>query len=1169
MRLRKLKLAGFKSFVDPTTVPLPSQLIGIVGPNGCGKSNTIDAVRWVMGESSAKQLRGDSMADVVFNGSNTRKPVGQASVELIFENTDGKLGGQYANYSEIALKRTVSRDGQSNYYLNGVRCRRRDITDIFLGTGLGPRSYAIIEQGTISRIIEAKPEELRVFLEEAAGISKYKERRRETETRIRHTRDNLDRLNDIRDELEKQINHLQRQAKAAEKYKVLKEEERLLNGQLQALRWKGLNEKAQGVESKIRDKETALEAAIAKQRAVETDIEKQREALAQANETFNKIQSRFYSVGSDIARLEQSIQHTKERKQQQQNDLAQLQRDLNEAQSHLSTDKQRIEQLTQELAQLEPALEQTGVAEQAAVEALTQSEQTMQTWQHEWEKFTHLAAEPARAAEVEAARIQQLEHQKASLSERQQRLSSELEKIRDPEMEKELAHLNSELTQRQQALTDKQTALQATQGEVANTREAVQALNTEYEAQQEQLQTLRGKLTSLQALQQAALGKEQEGIKDWLVSQHLSEAKRLAEIINVESGWESAIECVLGVHLEAVCVDSLDALFNQLKSFDKGQLTILETSVDHEQSPHTKAMSLRDKIIGDAPALPQLDGVYAVSSLNDALALRPRLTRQESVVTRDGLWLGRGWLRVIKQEESHKGILQREQELKKLEANLREMESGFAEVQNNRTAKQEQLKQFEHQRDALQEALQSVNSAFSETNARVSALNSRYEQTQKRIEQLQNELAELKVQAESAESAIAQSKQRQEQAHSQIGGHARKKDELIQQRDELQRDLVEARQKAEASREEAHEVRLRGEKIRTELASLNSAMQRIDTQQAQFLERRDELQSALQDVERPLAQMAEELDKHLKQRVEIEAELNAARDQVQEIDNSHRELGAQRTAAEEGVQAVRGEMEQIKISLQEIKVRSQTIQESVSAAGFDVAALLAGLPDDSLESAWQEEVAAVDRRIQRLGAINLAAIEEFEQQSERKKYLDEQNADLMEALKTLEEAIAKIDQETRARFKETFDKVNSGIKDLFPRLFGGGQAYLEMTSDNILETGITVMARPPGKRNSTIHLLSGGEKALTAVALVFAIFELNPAPFCMLDEVDAPLDDANVVRYCEMLKHMSERIQFIFITHNKITMEIAHHLTGVTMHEPGVSRLVAVDVDEAVKLAAV
>ena len=466
-------------------------------------------------------------------------------------------------------------------------------------------------------------------------------------------------------------------------------------------------------------------------------------------------------------------------------------------------------------------------------------------------------------------------------------------------------------------------------------------------------------------------------------------------------------------------------------------------------------------------------------------------------------------------------------------------------------------------------SLQSVNSAFNETNARVSALSSRYEQTQKRIEQLQNELSELKVQAESAESAIAQSKVRQEQAQNQIGGHAVRKEELIQQRDELQRDLVEARLKAEASRENAHEVRLRGEKIRTELTSLTSAMQRIDSQQSQILERREELQNALKEAEQPLSQMGQELNEMLKKRVEIEGELGKARHHMQEIDSNHRELGEQRTAAEESVQAVRNDMEQVRIQLQEIKTRSQTIAESVSSVGFDVTELLKGLPDDALESAWQEEVEAVERRISRLGPINLAAIEEFEQQSERKKYLDEQNADLMEALKTLEEAIAKIDQETKTRFKETFDKVNSGMKELFPRLFGGGHAYLEMTSDDILDTGITVMARPPGKRNSTIHLLSGGEKALTAVALVFSIFELNPAPFCMLDEVDAPLDDANVNRFCEMLKHMSERIQFVFITHNKITMEIAHHLTGVTMHEPGVSRLVDVDVDEAVKLAAV
>lgn len=1169
MRLRKLKLAGFKSFVDPTTVHFPSDRIGVVGPNGCGKSNVIDAVRWVMGESSAKQLRGDSMADVIFNGSNTRKPVGQASVELVFDNKEGRLGGQWANYNEISVKRTVSRDGQSSYHLNGAKCRRRDITDIFLGTGLGPRSYAIIEQGTISRIIEAKPEDLRVFLEEAAGISKYKERRRETETRIRHTRDNLDRLNDLREELEKQLNHLQRQAKAAEKYKILKEEERILSGQLQALRWQGQNEKAQGIESQIRDKETELEASLAKQRSIEADIEKQREGLAEANELFNKIQSRYYSVGSDIARLEQSIQHSRERKQQQQHDLSQLEKDLNEARSHLDLDQQRITDLEQELEKIEPALEQAESAEQAAVDALHQSEQAMQTWQQQWEKFTDQAAEPARVVEVETARIQQLDMQKAHLSERKQKLAEELEKHRDPELEKELSELNTDLDSKKKTLDEKQTDLQSTQEEITRLRDTLSEINVRYDDEQESLQVLRSKHASQLAVQKAALGKEHEGVKDWLENEGLEQAKRLAEVLDVETGWEAAVECVLGMHLEAVCVDSLDALFNKVKAFSEGRLTLIENAQSFEQTPHNKAPSLGSKIRSGGPSLPQVDGVYAVDTLNEALALRPRLMRSESVVTKDGLWLGIGWLRVIKQEESHKGVLQREQELKQLENKIDDLEKEFNQIQTDRNQSQDKLKQYEQQRDVLQQALQQINSVYNEVNAKVSALNSRYEQSLARIKNIEHDLSELGAQIDSAEQAVSKSKQKIGQAKSLISGHEKQREQLMEQRDALQSALQEARTRAESSRASAQEVRLRAEAIRAELNSIKKALERTDSQQTQLTSRREELHDAVQAAEEPLNRMSVELEEFLEARVKIETELSSSRASVQAIENTHRELDDARIKAEEGVQLVRSKLEETRIGWQEIKVRRQTIQESVESAGFNIETLLKELPQEAKVSSWQETLQSVERKIQRLGAINLAAIDEFEQQSERKVYLDSQNKDLVDALKTLEDAIEKIDLETKMRFQATFEKVNNGFQELFPRLFGGGKAYLEMTSDNILDTGITVMARPPGKRNSTIHLLSGGEKALTAVALVFSIFELNPAPFCMLDEVDAPLDDANVVRYCEMLKHMSERIQFIFITHNKITMEIADHLTGVTMHEPGVSRLVAVDVDDAVKLAAV
>ncbi len=1142
--------------------------MGIVGPNGCGKSNVIDAVRWVMGETSAKQLRGDSMADVIFSGSTTRKPVGQATVELMFDNNEGKLGGQYANYTEISVKRTVTRDGQSHYFLNGTRCRRRDITDIFLGTGLGPRSYAIIEQGTISRIIEAKPEELRVFLEEAAGISKYKERRRETETRIRHTRDNLDRLNDLRDELDKQLAHLQRQAKAAEKYKILKEEERLLQAQLQALRWQVLDQKAKLVESLLRDKETALEAARARQRNIETEIEKHRETHTEANDVLSKVQSRFYAVGSDIVRLEQSTQHARERRAQQQHDLNQLEKDLQAAQHHIDTDKERINQLRHELTGLEPTLATAQADEQAAQAQLHQAEQTMHTWQQEWDVFNQQATEPARAAEVEGARIQQLEQQLLQLKTRHERLSQELQQQEKQDVSSDVNTKQQQLQSLETQLQQHQQTLQQQQQQITTHRTQISSTTQQLDGGRNQLQGLLSRQASLSALQQAALGKQQAGVNQWLISQNLNNAKRLAETLQVDNGWERAVECVLGAHLEAVCVPSLDNIFNQVSSLTKGQLTLVETNAADNAVAAAKATRLRDKINSAISLVPMLDTVYAVDSLAEALTLRGQLARHESVVTRDGIWLGVSWLRIVKEQDVHSGVLQREQELKTLSIQIAQAQEQTTQAQQQLEATRKGLHDLEQARDTEQAKLQQGSRNHAELKSQFGAMQARLEQSKVRITQLQRDVGEAKNQIIQIETQQQQAKARQQQAQELIEGHVVRREILTAQRQQLQAALQQSRQQAQLVREQAQNSRLRAEAIRTELNSIQQALQRIDTQQAQLVQRREELHTALREAEQPMQKMAQELDQLLKVRVELDAQVNAARNKVQEIDQQLRELEEQRVEAEEAVQTVRTEIEEIRIGSQEIKVRSQTLTEQITAAKYVLQELIQGLPAEADEAQWHTSVEEIARKIERLGSINLAAIEEFGQQSERKQYLDAQHKDLTDALQMLEEAIKKIDLETRARFKETYDKVNAGLQDLFPRLFGGGSAYLEMTGTELLETGITVMARPPGKRNSTIHLLSGGEKALTAVALVFAIFELNPAPFCMLDEVDAPLDDANVARFCNLLKHMADRIQFIFITHNKVTMEVASHLTGVTMHEAGVSRLVAVDVDEAVKLAA-
>lgn len=1166
MRLSKLKLAGFKSFVDPTTVEFPSQLSGVVGPNGCGKSNIIDAVRWVMGESSAKHLRGESMADVIFNGSTGRKPVGQASIDLIFDNTEGKLGGEYANFSEIAIKRTVTRDGQSVYHLNGTRCRRRDITDIFLGTGLGPRSYAIIEQGTISRLIEAKPEELRVFLEEAAGISKYKERRRETETRIKHTRENLERLSDLRDELDKQLARLKRQANTAEKYKVLREEERLLKAQLTALRWLLKQDEAEKTESQIREQETALESAIARQRSIESEIESQRESHTEATDKFNEVQSRFYSVGTEIAKIEQSIQHAKERRQQQQQDLSQLEQDWQEAHAHHETDQKRLTTVKENLAEVEPKLDHLQETAEMSSAALLEAESAMQAWQSEWDSFSEAATEPSRNAEVERTHIQHVEEHLLRQQQRLERLQEELGKQSHEQLISESGELEQQLQKDEAEIKQSEAILEEKKNQIGQLRDSVHSLNTQLDESRGKLQDLRGRSASLEALQQAALGKEEGAVTQWLNNQHLQDAPRLAEELEVESGWAKAAECVLGEHLEAVCVDGVDPLTEVLESFEEGTLTLFDTRAD-SNGDSVQADSLESKIKAPWKLTSLLKGVLVADNLQQALSLRGNLQDGESVVTSDGIWLGKSWLRVARDKDEKAGILQREQTLKILTAETNELQASVQQVQQQLETEREQLSTAEMDRDANQATINQVSRQRANRQSDLSARQARLEQMQTRQEEQRVEAEEVRLEVEKDNQDLAISREKLEVAVEAMAKLEEQRVELQQRRETCQDSLRSKREQARVERDAAHEIKVRIETLRAELNSTEQALERMQERQQQLASRRDELLKAAEESDSPIDDMNKELAVLLETRIKVEEELTQARTAVEAIDHHMRELEEARSGAENGVQEVRSGLESIRIGWQEVKVRRQTLEEAINETRFELKTLIDEMPEEASDFIWEQRVDDLEQKIQRLGPINLAAIEEFEQEAERKKYLDDQDKDLVDALTTLENAIAKIDAETRTRFKETFDKVNSGVKELFPRLFGGGHAYLELTDDNLLDAGVTIMARPPGKRNSTIHLLSGGEKALTAVSLVFAIFQLNPAPFCMLDEVDAPLDDANVGRFCDMVKYMSDKTQFIFITHNKITMEISQHLTGVTMHEPGVSRLVAVDVEAAAELA--
>lgn len=1167
MRLEKIKLAGFKSFVDPTTVHFPSNLIGIVGPNGCGKSNIIDAVRWVMGESSAKMLRGESMADVIFNGSTTRKPVGTASIELQFDNSDGTAGGQYAQYSTISVKRQVSRDGQSNYYMNGVRCRRRDITDLFLGTGLGPRSYSIIEQGMISRLIEARPEDLRAFLEEAAGISKYKERRRETENRIGRTRENLDRLNDLREEIAKQLQHLQRQATTAARYKEYKEQERRLHAELLALRWGVMDEDIRGKEQNITELETDLEAAVAKQRRLEAEIEQSRELHIEANDGFNEVQGRYYAVGSEIARLEQAIQFSRQSRSKSEIDLHQADQAWQESTDHQQQDEARLKELEETLEEQEPELEEAREIEMTSAQQLAEAEQAMQQWQEEWENFNRKAAEPAQTAQVERTRINHLEEQAQHRQRRQERFQMELQQLTDQKLVDEIAELEESEGERLEQSVMLQEQLSHTVEQIASIRQQNSEQINTLDETRASLQTARGRHASLEALQQAALGKQGDAVTHWLESQNLSEAVRLAEKIVVEPQWQRAVETVLGFHLQAICTDRMDSLGSALETLEKGSLTLFDTRAQAAVGT-TGEGALVDRVEAPWSLQGLLAGVYTAPNLEQAFARRQTLAAGESVITPDGVWLGSNWLRLNREDDETSGVLGREQEIRLLTEKLEQLAAQANELAAGVESGRERLQQTEQAREQGQRQLNETNRALSDLRSSLSGKRTRAEHLKNRSEHIRSEMAELQEQMEQDREELEMANMRLHTALEEMETLGERRETLVHQRDEHTTRLATVREVAEQQRRRSHEIALRIESMRSSRSSLVQNLERMSGQLLHLANRREELTQALEAGEEPLLEQAEQLEVQLGVRVEVESELTRARKTLEEIDGRVRQLEQDRSGAEQNVQQQRMTLEQARMRRQEVLIRCKTLEEQLKESGFQREQLFLEMPGDATVAAWQEESERMDMRIRRLGPINLAAIDEYQEQSERMTYLDAQHADVTESLDTLENAIRKIDRETRTRFKETFDQVNTGLQVKFPKLFGGGHAYLQLTGEDLLDTGVTVMARPPGKRNSSIHLLSGGEKALTAVALVFAIFELNPAPFCMLDEVDAPLDDANVGRFCELVKSMSDQVQFIFITHSKITMEIAQHLSGVTMHEPGVSRLVSVDVEAAAQLAA-
>ncbi|MDO9424824.1 MAG: chromosome segregation protein SMC [Methylobacter sp.] len=1176
MKLEKIKLSGFKSFVDTTVIPISGNLTAIVGPNGCGKSNIIDAVRWVMGESSAKHLRGGSMADVIFNGSSGRKPVSTASVELVFNNTEGKLGGEYSQYDTIAIKRQVSRDGTSVFMLNGSRCRRKDITDIFLGTGLGSRSYAIIEQGTISRMVEAKPDDLRIHIEEAAGVSKYKERRHETETRMKHTRENLERLDDLRDEVEKQIKHLQKQAEKAEKYTGLKKQERQFKVELLAMRWNTYHQAAKQLDEKLQAVAHEHNRLFVELRDIDSNIEAKRAAHKTQQQQTSSSQGDYYQLVAEVSGLEQTIKHSESSREQTAVEINRLRQQADQSLAELEADVQQLEQIKEALFQAEEALI---VAEERQEDVLCSQQEVQQqksAWQARWEAYRTTSAGYKEQAEVQRVKTVQLENQNRQLQIRLDKLHGERSELESNDLQSEIESLDSgiEIIETQREELHRQ--LEDLHRQIREQRQQVKQYHEALHTRRSEMQGVKGKITSLELLQQHAMGKDNKQLSAWLESVDLVENRRLAEFLDVQAGWDTAVETVLGSYLEAICIESADQLIPGLQRLTDESLMLVEiqsvgaTSVARraaEWAPCVAPTNLLDKVKAPWDLGNLLAGVYCVDDAETARALSAQLKAHESVITPDGTWFGPGWIKIIRAKDSKTGVLQREKDLRLLKQRQEQLHVEIETLEDQLETAETGLKDAEVTRESIQQQDNSLGAVLSVKSAEFSAQSARLEHQQRRLEQVCNDIDDIRRETADNAETIAEAQLLLEQAEQIMAEQEQNKQTLDVLNQDLQSEQQRIDQSANEARQQVYSIKSQIESLRSSETLTGKQLDRLQLQHQQSTLRIADLELSLQQTLTPMDDEKKQLEQKVVDKERLETRLKQQRRLQEDLEAEITRLSEEHIRVQRALEQQKEALDTIRFELQESKVRSQTVNEQLDEIDADVELVLQSLPEQAEEHSWKRTVDELLAQIERLGTINLTAIEEYKAQFERMNFLNEQHADLIEALQTLDQAISKIDKESRLRFKETFDKINAGLQEKFPKLFGGGHAYLELTDQDELEAGVNIIARPPGKKNSSIHLLSGGEKALTAVALVFSIFELNPAPFCLLDEVDAPLDDANVGRFSKMVEEMSASVQFLYISHNKVTMEIAKQLAGVTMKEPGVSRMVAVDIEEAVSLA--
>ncbi|MDM8355768.1 chromosome segregation protein SMC [Pandoraea communis] len=1168
MRLTSIKLAGFKSFVDPTNFAVPGQLVGIVGPNGCGKSNIIDAVRWVLGESRASELRGESMQDVIFNGSTARKQASRASVELVFDNSAGRAAGQWSQYAEIAVKRVLTRDGTSSYYINNLPARRRDIQDIFLGTGLGPRAYAIIGQGMISRIIEAKPEELRVFLEEAAGVSKYKERRRETENRLQDTRENLTRVEDILRELGTNLEKLESQAVVANRFKDLQRD----GEEKQQLLWLLRKNEAQNEQERqqraIESAQVDLEAQMARLRGSEADLETLRAAHYTATDAVQAAQSAMYEANSEVSRLEAEIRYVVESRNRVQAQLAALtsQREQWQARSAQSEEALALAEEELVIAEERAATAQDQAADQN--DALPALEAGWRDAQNLLNEQRSEIAQVEQSLKLEAAHQRNADQALQQLQQRQERLQGEARGLDKPD--------EAELETQRADLAEHQAMLEDAQAELADAQERLPRLEAERAEAQARVQSeaatiaqLEARLTALKQLQESV---QTEGkVQPWLDKHELAQLPRLWKKLHIEPGWENALESVLRERLAALEISNLD----WVKAFasDAPPAKLAFYSQPPAARPLEAPAALRPLLSLlriDDPGLRAvlqewLGHVFVADDLTQAMVARTQLPEGASIVVKAGHQVTRVGVQLYAADSEQAGLLARQQEIENLGKQLRAQALLADEAKSSavraEAAYSQAAQSLTEVRGRAERATQRVHALQMD----VLKLTQAYERYNARSTQIDEELSEIAAQIEEQVALRAESEANFEQSDSRLAELQATFEDGQLEFESLDSQLSDARNRARELERLAQEASYGQKGISSKIDEHRRNIQTA-------LEQAERLVVSIEQAQAELAQITEQtvengLQDALELRAEKEEILGAARIELDALTQKLRQSDEERLAAERGLQPLRDRITELQLKEQAARLNREQFVEQLTTAEVDEEALSAKLTPDLKPSYLQGEVTRINNAINALGPVNMAALEELETARDRKVFLDAQSADLNDAIETLEGAIRKIDEETRVLLQGTFDEVNKHFGELFPMLFGGGQAKLIMTGDEILDAGVQVMAQPPGKKNSTIHLLSGGEKALTAIALVFGMFQLNPAPFCLLDEVDAPLDDANTERYAKMVARMSDRTQFVFISHNKIAMEMANQLIGVTMQEQGVSRIVAVDMESAINLA--